>query len=118
MTAEHFQVIFKNPGYETSIRILTIREKAELQKIIETLEVAPFPEQNNRLSKPLRRPLEGKYVLRIANGKYRLIYSIELNSKKVFLWYVKPSQEYTMPRDKLTLTIPRVYLVKEENEDD
>jgi mRNA-degrading endonuclease RelE of RelBE toxin-antitoxin system len=43
-----------------------------------------------KLAIPLRGKLKGKYKVYLGNKRYRLICRIELNTKKVFLWYIRP----------------------------
>lgn len=47
-------------------------------------------EEPERIAEPLLGKLKGKYKVYLGNKRYRLICTIELNTKKIFLLYVRP----------------------------
>lgn len=62
---------------------LGAKERQELKEIMETLKKNPF------LFRALHKPFEGKRAAGLAEGRYRLVYSVELNTRRVFLFYVR-----------------------------
>ncbi|MGH9878569.1 MAG: type II toxin-antitoxin system RelE family toxin [Nitrososphaerales archaeon] len=44
----------------------------------------------DKIAKPLYGKLQGKYKVYLGNKHYRLVCTIEVNTRKVFLLYVKP----------------------------
>jgi mRNA-degrading endonuclease RelE of RelBE toxin-antitoxin system len=59
--------------------------RQELEQKKEILKKHP-----GKLATPLRGKLQGKYKVYLGGKRYRLICTIELNTKKIFLLYVKP----------------------------
>ena len=81
---DDFRIIEKNPIYQDSLSILTASERQELAVIIQNLKKNPFRYRE------LRKPFEGRRTARFANGRYKLMFRVELNTRNVFLLYVGP----------------------------
>lgn len=84
MTENPFRIIECNPEFEKSIKSLPSHIKKEISKVKKILQQDPF-----FVAKPLKFPLEGKWVVRIGNNRYRMICRIEFNTRKIFLYYVR-----------------------------
>ena len=81
----NFKIVEKNPVFEESLKRLPIAVRKEVEEVKELL--AKDPES---IAKPLKGELRGYYKVYLGNRRYRLICRIEVNTKKVFLYYVKP----------------------------
>ncbi|MDE1728954.1 MAG: hypothetical protein KGH81_07255 [Thaumarchaeota archaeon] len=79
----HYTISYDNPEYENSPSSLNPADKKDLAEKILILQNDPFS-----VATPLHKPYQGKYRVKISSGKYRLIITINLNSKNVKLWYV------------------------------
>jgi len=80
---QSFAISYDNPEYDNSLSSLNSADKKDLADKILLLQNNPF-----LIATPLHKPYQGKYRVRIADGKYRLIVTINLNSNTVKLWYV------------------------------
>lgn len=79
-----YSISYDNPNYEKSLYKLRNPEHDDLLEKIETLKIDPFS-----IATPLHKPYEGKYAVRIYGKRYRLIVTINVNSRNVRLWYVE-----------------------------
>lgn len=85
MNKNDFTIIERNPTFEESLRGLPPTLRKEIEEIKEILKKDPA-----KIAKPLRGKLKGKYKIYLGKKRYRLVCRIELNTKKIFLLYVRP----------------------------
>ena len=69
-----------DPVYQVSLVQLGLNELASLKDKINTLRSDP-----NLIAKPLRKTLQGKYTVRFAEKKWRLVITISWDSHKIRL---------------------------------
>ncbi|MBI5697791.1 MAG: hypothetical protein HZC29_04750 [Thaumarchaeota archaeon] len=79
MTKNNFQII-RTRQFEISLKGLPSSIHKELSKIEPILQDNPYS-----VAKELRKPLQGRYVVRLLNNRYRLVCRIENHAKKVYL---------------------------------
>lgn len=73
-----------DPVYRESLLQLNKSELKDLNEKIGILRIDPNP-----IAKPLRKTLEGKYTVRFADQRWRLVIRINWNSHKIKLLYVE-----------------------------
>lgn len=78
-----YTISYDNPDYEKSLHKLRNPEYDDLLETIEILKKNPFS-----VATTLRKPYEGKYAVRIYGKRYRLIITINVNSRNVKLYSV------------------------------
>lgn len=96
---DEFRIIDDDPDYQKSRSLLSKKLEAQLDKIFEDFKTNPFPpnpETNDH--KHLRGPYRDRYTKRFGSEGYRLIYRIDINSRKVFLSLAGRRQSDTYSR--------------------
>lgn len=76
--------IIKTAQFYGSLKSIPSSVKNSIVMIEPMMEKDPYS-----VAKPLRKPFEGKYVVRLLDRKYRLVCRIENQTHKVYFDYVR-----------------------------
>lgn len=90
MSQDQFTLI-ESIQYQKCKQQLNSKHIEDLEKKLNELRLNPNPP----LTKPLRRPLQGKHTMRFARDTYRLIIQIQWTSHAIRLLYLAPRNDET-----------------------